>query len=135
MDSTGSTGAESAGAVALGLLDRPAGAETPGAFLAEDEDDSGLEAADVSILRSGLAVVFKGAEAGAREVADFPAGLPGRPCSIWSNRSVSTRPFETNSRSPGCADVGSMYHAVILAVAWTSAPPFGAGRTRRVQTK
>ena len=105
MDSTVSTGAGSAGAVALGLLERPAGAGTPGAFLAEDEDDSGLEAADVSILRSGCrGVAFvalrggEGAEAGAREVADFPAALPGRLCSIWSNRSVSTRPFETNSR-------------------------------------
>ena len=95
--------AESAGAVALGLLERPA-AGTPGVFLAEDEDDSGLEAADVSILPGCRGVTFvalrggEGAEAGAREAADFPAGLPGRPCSIWSNRSVSTRPFETNSR-------------------------------------
>src|ERR1700677_5134408 len=100
MDSTGSTGAGSAGAAALGLLERPAGAGTPGVFLAEDEDDSGVEAADVSILPGCRGVTFvalrggEGAEAGAREAADFPAGVPGRACSIWSNRSVSTRPFE-----------------------------------------
>ena len=84
MDSTVSSGAGSADAVALGLLERPAGAETPGALL--PEDDSGLEAADVSILPGCRGVAFvalrgaEGAEAGAREAADFPAGLPGRLC-------------------------------------------------------
>ena len=45
--------------------------------------------------------------------------VAGRASSIRSSRSVSTRPFDNNTRYPDCEIFGSVYHAVILAVTRT----------------
>src|ERR1700676_668805 len=54
--------------------------------------------------------------------------LMPRASSIRSSRSVSTRPFDGNTRYPDCKGFGSVYHAVILAVTRTrvSSWPFAA---------
>src|SRR5260370_29001557 len=58
-----------------------------------------------------------------------------RASSIRSSKSVSTRPFDSNTLYPDCAGFGSVYHAVILEVTWTRVSSGPVATTWTVHSK